>query len=279
MSENESNNVEEKPVVSISQLNMLNKCGEQYRRRYVLGEKIPPAFVMVVGSAVDGGVNANMRNKKEVDLLLPEEQIVDITVDTFKKKIAEEGVKLDDDEVHLGLKKAQGMYQDRSTSLAKLHYSKFAPIIKPTHIQRKMRVILKDYPRDLTGYIDIQEGRESVRDTKTKGKSMNQSDADSDDQLTMYAMFVKAVDGFIPKKLCFDVLVATKTKFKDQAIVTKRTEDDFRPVLARIENFIITLEKGSFVPCPESFWGCSKKYCGYWPTCRYVKRPRSVSVL
>ena len=34
-----------KPHLSASQLNMIGRCGEQYRRRYVEGEKIPAAKI------------------------------------------------------------------------------------------------------------------------------------------------------------------------------------------------------------------------------------------
>lgn len=269
---------EEKPIISWSQLNMFNTCGACYEHRYVFGRKIPPGIVMIVGSGVDGGVNANMKNKRDLKKLLPKEQVVDIAVSAFKRKWEEEGVVLDAEEKALGLKRAKGDAEDRTAILTGLHCDTFAKEINPTHVQRKMKVILDGYPRDLLGFIDIQEGLESVRDTKAKAKSMNQADADADDQLTVYAMMTKVVDGAIPKKCCLDVLVSTKVP-KRVPLETTRTEEDFKPVIHRVENMIIALEKGVFTPCPESFWKCTPKYCGYHAICKYTKRPKTVSVL
>ena len=267
---------EEKPHFSISQLNTFNVCGERYRRRYICGDKIPPGIVLIVGSGVDGGVNANMREKIATKKLLPKEQVVDIAVAEFKKKWDTEGVDLMPEEKALGIKVAKGQGIDKTSRLAALHCDTFATEINPTHVQRKMKVILDGYPRDLLGYIDIQEGLLRVRDTKTKAKSMTQDDADKDDQMTMYAMMTKVIDKVIPD-LCFDVLVDTKVP-KRQALVTKRTEEDFKPILRRLENMILALDAGIFVPCPESFWGCNPKYCGYHSSCNFVKRPVHVAV-
>ena len=267
----------EKPMLSWSQLNMFNTCGERYRRRYILGEIIPPGIAMIVGSGVDGGVNANMKKKRDEKVLLPKEQVVDIAVEEFKKKWEKEGVVLDPDEKALGLKAAKGQAIDRTSVLTALHCDTFAKEINPTHVQRRMKVILNGFPYDLLGYIDIQEGTIRVRDTKAKAKSMSQADADSDDQMTMYALMGKVVDGKIPDECCLDVLVSTKVP-KRVPLVTKRTDEQFKPFIRRIENMIVSLQKGVFTPCPESFWGCSPKYCGYWPTCQFVKKPVSVSV-
>ncbi len=268
---------QEKPVLSWSQLNMFNTCGERYRRRYIKGDIIPPGIAMIVGSGVDGGVNANMKKKRDDKVLLPREQVVDIAVEEFKKKWEKEGVVLDPEEKALGLKAAKGQAIDRTSTLTGLHCDTFAKEINPTHVQRKMKVILNGFPYDLIGYIDIQEGLIRVRDTKAKAKSMSQADADSDDQMTIYAMMTKVVDGKIPDELCLDCLVSTKVP-KRVPLVTHRTDEDFKPVVRRIENMIVALGQGVFTPCPESFWGCSAKYCGYWHTCRYVKKPVSVTV-
>ena len=59
-----------KPHLSISQLEMLSKCGEQYRRRYIEEEIIPPAVAMLVGRSVDKSVDENLIHKIQTDELL-----------------------------------------------------------------------------------------------------------------------------------------------------------------------------------------------------------------
>ena len=43
---------DEKPYLSPSQMGMYCRCGEQYRRRYIEKEIIPPGFALIKGGSV-----------------------------------------------------------------------------------------------------------------------------------------------------------------------------------------------------------------------------------
>lgn len=263
----------EKPHLSISQLNMLSKCGEQYRRRYILNHKIPPGIALLVGSAVDRTVTRNLGRKMETRFLLSEAEVADLAAHEYNEQWNQGEVALTEDEALLGLKAARGMGLDKSVRLARLHAAQLAPAINPTHLQRKVEVELKGYPYDLLGYIDIQEGARAIRDTKTTAKTPPADVADKDDQLTIYAMMAKVIDGIIPEKLCLDYLIDTATA-KAKSFETQRDTEDFKPILHRVETASIALEKGVFVPARESDWWCNARWCGYHSTCAYVKRAR-----
>ena len=261
----------EKPHLSISQLNMLSFCGEQYRRRYVLGEKRPPGVSLLVGSSVDGSVNANLGNKIINNELLPVEQVLDIARDTLNHEWERGEVALDEKEKALGTKQTRENAVDKAVRLSELHATKLAPFINPTHVQRKWEIELDGYPVDLMGFIDVQEGSKAIRDTKTSGKSPAKNAADTSDQLTIYAMAAYVLDGKIPDKLTLDYLVDLKTP-KESIIETTRTVEDFKPLLARIENACTVLEKGAFVPARQDNSLCSPKWCGYFADCRYTRK-------
>jgi hypothetical protein len=263
-----------KPHMSISQLNMLSRCGEQYRRRYVLGEKIPPGIALIVGSAVDKAVTLNLQNKMAGHGLLAVDEVADAAAESFEERWNQEEVALCDEELKLGIKQAKGQAHDRSVRLAKLHAQEMAPLIQPTHLQRKVMVELTGYPYDLLGFIDIQEGTKAIRDTKTSGKTPPKDVADRDDQLTIYAMMTSVVDGVIPEKLSLDYLIDLKTAPVSKPFITTRTEEDFEPILRRIEAASLALEKGVFIPARESDWWCSERWCGFHSDCKYVKRLR-----
>jgi hypothetical protein len=266
-----------KAHLSISQLNMLSKCGEQYRRRYILGEKLPPGIALLVGSAVDKSVTHNLGNKLAGGGLLTAEEVTDLAAQAFNLQWDQAGeVRLDDDEVVIGLKAAKGQGKDKSVRLARLHAVQMAPAIEPTHLQRKVEVELSGYPYDILGYIDIQEGAKAIRDTKTSAKSPAADMADKDDQLTIYAMMAKVIDGVIPERLYLDYLIDTATP-KAKAFPTIRSEEDFNPILRRIEAAALALEKGVFVPARESDWWCNPKWCGFHATCAYVKRGKRLA--
>ncbi len=261
----------EKKHLSISQLNMLSFCGEQYRRRYILGEKRPPGVSLLVGRSVDDSVNANLGNKIITKELLSVEQVLDIARDTLNHEWEREEIFLDEKEKILGEKQARGNAVDKAVRLAELHATKLSPLINPTHVQRKWEIELDGYPVDLIGFIDVQEGSKAIRDTKTSGKSPAKNAADTSDQLTIYAMAAYVLDGQIPEKLTLDYLVDLKTP-KESVIETTRTVDDFKPLLARIENACIVLEKGAFVPARQDNPLCSPKWCGYALTCKYHRK-------
>jgi hypothetical protein len=277
----------EKPYLSISQINMYFRCGAQYEFRYILGKKAPPGFFMIVGSAVDDTVNENLGSKMGGNGLLPIEEIVDLAADSFdgrwkkaeenaENNIAGDAVVLTDDEKEIGFKKAKGQAKDKSIRLAQLHASEFAPIIQPTHLQRKVKVTLPNHPYDLLGYLDIQEGNRSIRDTKTSGKTPAADIADRDDQLTMYAMMVYKNDGEIPSFLSLDYLIDLKTP-KAKSFGTKRTIEDCNVLLMRVETVSRGLEKGIFIPARETDWCCSPRWCGYFGICEFVKRSRRMN--
>jgi hypothetical protein len=228
---------------------------------------------MLVGRAVDKSVTANHGSKKDGKGLMPLQQIADLARDALNTEWDGSDVALTKEELQLGLKTVRGEAVDKTVRLSKLHAREKAPEINPTHLQRQIVVELGSYPYDLTGYLDIQEGVRAVRDTKTSAKTPASDIADKDDQLTLYAMMVRVVDGAIPERLYLDYLIDTKTP-KAESFETVRTAEDFNPVLRRVENAITVLEKGAFMPARETDWWCNPKWCGYHATCPFVKQPR-----
>src|SRR6185436_4945942 len=92
-----------------------------------------------------------------------------------------------------GLPKAKGAGIDKTVRLAELHATDVAPRLNPTVIQRKWTIELPNYPMDLTGWTDIEEGN-VVRDTKTTGKTPRVDEAHFSDQLTLYALAKRVLD-------------------------------------------------------------------------------------
>lgn len=262
-------NGQEKPHLSITQINMLNACGQQYYFRYLLGKKIPPGISLVVGKTVDDSVNKNLQSKIDTGELMPVEQVLDIAHDQFEANWHKDGILFTPEEAE-NPKKAKGEATDKTIRLATLHAKEMAPAIQPKEVQRRMLVHLEGYPVDLLGFIDIQE-EDATRDTKTASKSPAANMADVSDQLTFYAMANYAVDNRIPSQLVLDCLIDNKVP-KAVSLVTTRTEDDFEPMLRRIENAVMAIEKGVFLPCRQDDWHCSRRFCGYFNICPYSRK-------
>src|SRR5678815_3541678 len=184
-----------------SSLDTLSRCGEQFRRRYIEGEKLAPAIAPMVGTAVHSSVNKNLAKKMLTGTLMEPQEVWDIARDELVREWDKDGVLDTDEEIVLyGPAKAKAMAIDKSVRLAGLHRRVFAPTYNPTHLERKWVLDIEGFPFELAGAIDIQEGVISdrltgtaddgivetrVRDVKTSGKTPNQSIADESTQLTM----------------------------------------------------------------------------------------------
>src|SRR5580700_2286114 len=73
-----------KPFLSPTQLEMFSRCGEQYRRRYIEHEIIPPGIAMAKGKGFHAGAEHNMRQKLETGVDLSVAEIVDVAVTSFE---------------------------------------------------------------------------------------------------------------------------------------------------------------------------------------------------
>jgi len=258
-----------KPQLHVTAIDMFHFCGEQFRRRYVEGEKIPPGVAAIVGSGTDAGITKNLQNKIDKGKLLKLDQIKDIARDAFELNW-NAGVLLSDDEAKEGIKKVKGEAVDKTLRLSSLHLKEKAKEIKPIKVQRGFSLALKGYPVDLVGTIDINE-KNSIRDTKTSAKTPASDIADKSTQLTAYMMAIKVLDGRIPEFGILDYLVDLKTP-KTVSISTTRSDSDFKILLLRLENMLKAIDKGIFLPATPRDPMCSKKYCGFYNSCPYTSK-------
>lgn len=268
----------DKPQLHWSALSMYMKCPEQYRRRYVMGERIPPGVALIVGSSVHVTAESNLKSKcLNGGKLLDGDVIEDMARDTLNRKWDEEGVLLEDDEKTKGEKTVRGEAVDKSVRLAREHHGVLAPAITPVdadHIERKWVITIKQADYDLAGTTDVIEPS-AIRDFKTGAKSKSQRDADTSDQLTLYALQRFVETGETPDRVYLDYTADLKTGAKAASLVSVRAKADFSVLLARIETCVNAIKAGVFPPADQSHWACDPRYCGYASTCKYFRRIRT----
>jgi hypothetical protein len=262
-----------KPQLHVSALGM--KCMEQFRRRYIEREVIPPGVALIVGTGTHKGVDVNMHHKMATGELLPEDAVADAARDGVNLAW-DGGVKLEPEELQRGMKIVRGEAVDKAVRLAKLHHREKAPQINPIHAERPWALEIEGYPIDLVGRLDIQEA-DTVRDTKTSGKTPADTCAQKSLQLKAYALAVKILDGKPPSRVFLDYLIDTKTP-KSATFGHEPDAEDFQAVLNRLEVIAAAMKAGVFVPVEPDHWACSERFCGYHSTCRFVCRPRLFAV-
>lgn len=263
-----------KPHLSASQLDTFCRCPEQWRRRYIEKEIIPPGIASAKGKGFHAGVETNMRQKLDTREDLPPESIVDAAVAAFEAE-AHGGVALSDLESSRGATVVIGEAKDSVAAMAKVHAEQQAPDYQPRLIEQTVRIELPNAPHDLLGIIDLADELDRVTDFKTAGRKKSQSDADDSVQLSIYAAAFHAHTGRKPQEVRLDSVIQTKTKTDRQVLVSDRGVDDFRALANRINVVSSSIQAGIFPPASPGSWWCSPRWCGYWSTCKFVNAERA----
>lgn len=263
----------ERPHLSPTQIDMYCRCGEQYRRRYVEGEILPPAVAMVTGTAVHRGAEVNSAQKIRTREDLAVKDIVDVAANTFNEELLRSGVTLVGDEVAKGLNTVCGEGLDQAVKLAGLYAEQSAPDYQPAIVEEYVRLVLPGQ-YDILCRIDLIDELDRVIDFKTAKRKMQQADADASIQLTTYAAAGrKLLGGRAVSEVRLDVLVGTK-KPQRQVIQSSRTRADFQALANRINVVAAGIAMGNFPPAAPGSWWCSKRFCGYHASCPYVNSTR-----
>ena len=273
-----------KPHVSPSQLSMYFKCGEQYRRRYIEHERIPPGIAMHRGTGVHAGAQLNFRQKIASFVDAPTSEIVDAAVAAFDGAVTKDGVLLTREEESRGQKHVVAEARDTAARMARTFAEAIAPAYQPIEVEERVTIELPRAPRDILGIVDLvavdahdspETGQRSVVDLKTGTKSRPQSDADDSMQLTVYSAAHHVRHGFPVRDARLEILIDGAKGVRRQTLTTTRDQHDIAAFVARVNAMLAGIEAGIFTPAPPGSWWCSARWCGYWSTCPYVNHHRS----
>ena len=259
--------------ISHSQLSMFWRCPEQFRRRYLENERIPPGVAMMTGSAVHKGIETNFKRKIETHEDLPATQIIDAAIAGFEDGL-KDGYVLSEEEASAGREKVFGIAVDQVANLAGLHAEAQAPEYQPTEVEHTTRIVFPDAPVDLLAITDLRDDRRRVTDFKTGARSKSVTEADRSVQLTIYAAAYWVDHGVPPAAVHLDTLVKTKTP-KRQLLTSTRNRSHIEVLVRRINATLAAINAGSFPPCPPDAWQCSDRWCGYFRSCPYVNSERA----
>ena len=254
---------------SVSQAAMYLRCGEQYRRRYCEGERVPPGIALVKGTAVHGAAESNHKQKISTRQDLPLADIKDAAATTYKARIATEGLYLVGEE-RTRKDKVIGEGLDDSVSLAEVYGKSIAPSIQPVAVELQAKVALGgDFP-PMIGYLDVVDEEQRIRDLKTSSKKKPGAAIQSL-QLTTYAMFYYVLQGRMPEAVVMDVAIRSeKGDTSAQKLVGSRQVEDFDPLLAGFGVIMRAISAGVFPPADPEAWVCNPRWCGYWWDCPFI---------
>jgi RecB family exonuclease len=269
-----------------SSINRLSMCGEAFRRSVIEHDGRPGGVYRHVGTAVHHSVGADLTSKRDTEELLPDAQIPDLARDALVHEWDAHGVMLAAEEVLAGAARTKADAVDKSVRLARLHHRQVAPAVRPTHIEREFVLDLAGYDYQIAGRIDVQEGSEAIRDTKTSKRAPQEGAAWESVQLSAYALAAWKHDGALPRRAVLDYLVDTRDPkvAQPERQFPPATEEaqvlaSFSPLLDRIAVAMLAIEAGIFVPARPEDWWCSERWCEFYGDCRYALRPVTVALV
>lgn len=263
----------EKPHLSPSQMEMYCKCGEQYRRRYIEREKIPPGVSAHRGRGMHAGAQVNFRQKQDSHRDLPIKDIVDASVAAFEAEVAKDGFSMTAEEQARGANALVAEAKDDTARFAEFHGRNQAPDYQPIVVEKRVRIVLPNASHDLLGVLDLMDSHKRIVDFKTGARRKPEGEADASVQLTTYAA-AAAVYGMPASEVRLDIMVGQKRQMVRQIQSSTRGPTDFVALSNRINMVLAGIGAGIFPPATPGSWWCSPKWCGYWRSCPYVNSER-----
>lgn len=258
---------------SPSSLNMLFRCGEQYRRSYMEGEKIPPGVAAVKGRAVHGAAEVNFEQKVESHRDISKSQAQEAAAAAYESAL-NDGVTFSTSDRATGESKVLAEAKDRAIVMTDAHMDVQAPEYQPVLVEQRVRLELPQLEHDLVGIVDMVDSKNRVVDLKTSKRKKNQHEADHSIQLTAYAAMTRQLTGKSPEELRLDVLVDKKSGVERQVVRTYRGDPAYDALAARIQVAEKMVQAGLFAPVDPGHWCCHPSWCGYWDSCPYVDSER-----
>jgi hypothetical protein len=259
--------------ISQSMLGQFDRCPEQFRRRYVENERIPPGIAARIGSGFHKGAEVNHKAKLITHEDEPLSVIQDAARDGYVHAVRDGGVFFPvEQKASAKIQIADGL--DSAVKLAEVYHRGLAPKIHPVLVEQEITLAHPDLPVPFMGIVDVLDDEHWLPDIKTAEKKWANGRADHELQATLYWALVYEKTGRPPKKLSFEVF--TRSKMEHQSNETTRTAEDWLLLIEKAKLFLRTVEAGIFMPAQPGSWICSPNYCGYWWTCPHIPSHRKV---
>lgn len=148
------------PYISPAQVKMAMRCPEQYRRRYVRGEKERPAGAMLWGSADHEAHEQNFSQKIVSGVDLPLGDVQDAFRDSLRKRVEREGgirevEWKDDGDTLMGARRGYKQAIDHGVKVVAVYHETVSPSLAPYTVEERFKVDVPGVPVKILGMIDL----------------------------------------------------------------------------------------------------------------------------
>ena len=288
--------------VSASSLKTFVACPEQYRRRYLLGQKRPPSAALVWGRADHKAAEHNYRQKLTSGIDVAEGEIVDAFHANVEQTVEETGGAQELDwsspKDQSSSKRERAATVDdihaRGEKMAVAYHRLAAPTVQPVAVEERFEVTVAGVPVPLVGYVDliaepvgvdplvavslgvdVPEPGPRIIDKKGVAKRLERVDPEMSFQGAIYQL---------ARWLPHDWHISVKTKAPYVLVglpgLTIEATDERKAWVERAIRSLLNelgecyVKYGAHEPWPATrallhSWRC--QYCGYEPDCAWRK--------
>lgn len=138
--------------LSATQIGMVQRCPEQWRRRYLLGEKEPPGAALIWGGADHYAHEQNFLQKIDSHEDIPVEDVKLAFAEGFDQRVEQAGGA---GEVAWGDDKP-GDVKDAGVRLVDLYHRTVSSAMQPTAVERKFEIEVPGVAVPVVGRVDVE---------------------------------------------------------------------------------------------------------------------------
>jgi hypothetical protein len=242
--------------ISHTQVAMLLRCGEEYRRTYVEQEPRPLAPAIVIGQvyhrAIEYGLRARLTDGTELSVA----EIRQVAEDAWTMAVAGQAIAWNGEDPE--------PLRQKALALAALYWEEAAMTVQPQAVEAGFQIAVPGVDVPFVGVIDLIDG-DILVDHKTASQAWSQYRADSDLQANAYLYAHERQTGTPAAGFRFDVAVKGG-RMRIQQLATSRSEAQLEWYERLLQAAWRLIQAGTFLPNPTA-WNCCLRYCPFWAQC------------
>lgn len=153
--------------LSASSLKMAVRCPEQWRNRYILDKKEPPALALMLGGADHKAIETSMSKKITTHEDLPVGEVRSAFVQEIERRV--EGVGGINDVVVKGAESKQDKVREydharrHGQEVVAAYHTSVSPHYQPTSVEESFTIEVPGLPVKVIGYIDLVATRTTIQ--------------------------------------------------------------------------------------------------------------------
>lgn len=272
------------PNLSYTKARMFRRCPEQFRRRYLLGEKARPGWALIAGEADHAAIAHDLTARLDGGPGVASDEVLDLCAQTFDERMDSWGGPGELDwgrlarDAHSPGDLKQLAVKQRETVIrgVGLYHSQACPKIVPVGVEVEYERSYPELPVPVIGFVDVETERGAI-ERKTTAQKKSAMPGDWRLQGLIYTAALN-------KDMRWDQTIRTKTPQVVEASfemkASKANADLARRLLVSTVGQIqdCLARYGIDRPWPDALdheWAC--KLCGWGPfqgndTCTWWKR-------